>query len=840
MTTGQSSSAISHATRPARGRLAALLLASTILGCAVSLTSTAALAQARPAAGAAETVNFQIPAQPLSSAIDAFVRQSGWQISYSSALARGKTSTAVSGPITPSTALQRLVAGTGIKVRVGAPGSAALIDPSLASYNGGVAADGSIILDTITVQGESAWGPIDGIVATRSASGTKTDTPLLETPQSVSVISAQEVKQKGAQSLVEALQGTPGLVSAGSGGGYDVRYDNMSLRGFSVRTFLNGLSIPSGFTTNTHGMPQLEPYGLERIEVLRGPSSVLYGQSTPGGILSLVSKRPTEHAFGEVQLQTGSYGRAQTAFDIGGPLTSDGTLLYRLTGLGRLADTQVDFQDDKRLFIAPAFTWRPTNETTFTFLSSYMKNDSGMTAQWFPAVGTLLPNPNGRIPSSRFLGEKDYDKFERELATIGYMFEHRFSDQITFRQNLQYAVSNTDNYGISQTGYVAGSDRLLNRNASYIINDGRTFSVDNQIQITADTGPFAHKILLGADYQKFSNEFWYRVNRSVSPIDAYAPVYTGYTSTGSFLTTNHTSQDLTQVGFYAQDQIRFDKWLLTLSGRHDTVETDTYNHVSTATTNRTDSAFSGRVGLNYIFESGFSPYVSYSTSFQPVLGTSYSGGTFEPSTSEQFEFGIKYQSDTFPLSASAAYFDLTQSNITTADAFNSGFLVQQGEARNRGFEFEAKSTFLDSIDLIASYTYSESEITKSNDSTVVNGIRIFHEGNRIPFVPRHQASLWANYTFAGGSLEGLSLGAGVRWVSSLYGDSANAFKTPAATFVDLAANYDFGQLNSNFKNLNLQVNVKNLFDEEYITCNGATTCFFGAGRSALATLTYRW
>ncbi|WP_411036589.1 TonB-dependent siderophore receptor [Shinella sp. BYT-45] len=405
-----------------------------------------------------------------------------------------------------------------------------------------VAADGSIIV--VEGQGESAWGPVTGIVATRSAGSSKTDTPLIETPQSVSVISTTEVKERGAQSISEALLGTPGVVTETLGS--DVRYDITSVRGFTPNTFLNGLSLPLGYLSGTHGLPQVEPYGLERIEVLRGPSSGLYGQVPPGGLLNLVSKRPTEEAFGEVQLQTGYPGRAQTAFDIGGPVTEDGSLLYRLTGLGRIADTQVDTQDEKRLFIAPSFTWRPTDDTTFTFLSSYLKNDSGTTGTMVSAVGSLYSSPNGRISTSTYLGEKDYDSFKRELGTVGYAFEHRFSDDLIFRQNLQYADSKTDNHAIMTNGYVIGSDRLLNRRAAHIINNGTLFSVDNQLQWNVDTGPLEHKILVGVDYQKFKNEFWYRLGNAPRTIDAYDPNYSGYSPT-SWTINNQKSQDVSHT-----------------------------------------------------------------------------------------------------------------------------------------------------------------------------------------------------------------------------------------------------------------------------------------------------
>ena len=697
---------------------------------------------------------------------------------------------------------------------------------------------GAIPLGTIEVQGERAGGPVRGIVATRSATGTKTDTPLLETPQSISVVTRRQIEEQGAQTVSEALRTTPGVVAQWSG--YDVRYDYMLVRGFQPTTFLNGLILPTGFSSGTHGIPQVEPYGLERIEVLRGAASALYGQVPPGGILNMVSKRPTDVAFGEIQLQTGSFARKQAAFDIGGPVTQDGSLLYRLTGLGRLADTQINFQDEKRVFIAPSFTWRPTADTTFTFLSSYMNNESGFTGAFLPAAGTLLPNPNGRLPRSLFPGEKNYDNFKRELGTIGYSFEHRFNDIVSFTQNLQYAFSNTDSRAINVGGWADANQTLLRRGAVNILNNGHTFTIDNQLKLKLNTGPVSHTILAGVDYQNFKNEFWYRgaANAPV-PLNAYNPVYTGFTPT-SWITTNHTNQSLSQLGAYVQDQIRYDRWLLTLTGRHDSTELGTFNHVNGATTNRVDNAFSGRAGLNYVFDSGLSPYISYATSFQPVVGTNKAGETFAPTIANQIEAGIKYQPNGSPIFAALSVFDLTRTNITTADAYNNGFLVQSGEARVRGVEMEVKARLFDTLDLTAAYAYSESEVTKSNDTTVYNGAVIRTQGKELPFVPRHQASLWANYTFAGGAFDGLSLGAGVRYVGALYGDNANLFKSPDTAFFDLAAAYDLGKLDRRLDHFHLRVNLRNVFDTYYVTCTSVNACYPAEGRTALATLTYKW
>nr|WP_163502122.1 TonB-dependent siderophore receptor [Halomonas socia] len=804
------------------------------IGCALAGLGSVAMLIPDLALAADTQVNagvqeYHIAAGRLGDVLAEFAATAGVPLSFDPQTLAGHDSDGLQGRYTVNEGFSHLLAGSGY----------AAVDTGTGRYvlRQSIAADGTRMLETITVQGESAWGPVNGIVATRSATGTKTDTPLLETPASISVISRKQFEEQGARTVSDAVRTTPGIVTHLYGD--ENRYDFVYSRGFAPTTFLNGLALPAGHTTATHGVPQIEPYGLERIEVLRGSASALYGQSPAGGILSLVSKRPTETPFGEVQLQTGSHNRKEVAFDTGGPLTQDGTLLYRLTGLGRMADMQIDFAEEKRVFIAPSFTWHPTEDTLFTFLSSYKKVDSNY-AGFYPEAGTLFSHPNGQIPRNRYLGEPGFGGFDSEAATVGYLFEHWFDDTVSFKQNLQYAFTDTLTQGLAARGWEDDSQQRLVRNANSFMNNGRTFSVDNQLTFNLDGDVLNHTILTGIDYQNFSNEFWYRVGtNNPAPLDPYNPTYTGYTPV-EWADRSHTDQTLKQLGVYVQDQVRYEQWLLTLSGRYDSATIDTFNYVNGATTDRRDNAFSGRIGLNYLFDNGWSPYVSYSTSFQPVAGTDFSGNTFEPSQARQLETGIKYQPERAPIFAALSVFDITRSDIATRDPDNIGFQVQTGEANIRGIEFEAKATLFNNLDLTAAYAYSDSEVTESNDVTTYQGVDYPWLGNRLPFVPRHQASLWANYTFDHGILDGFSLGTGARYVDSLYGDSANVFKSPATTFVDLAASYDFGKRNPELDGLALRVNVKNLFDEHYVTCTGINACYIGEGSSALATLTYRW
>jgi iron complex outermembrane receptor protein len=352
-----------------------------------------------PVAAPAANYNFSIPPQPLAGAISAFSRITGIDIVGDGGIARGIQSSGVSGNLTSQQALTRLLAGTGLSYRFTNASTVAIQKPN-ADGSIGTMPTGAISLDTIDVQGETAWGPVDGYVASRSATCTKTDTPLIEVPQSISVITRDQIETRRPNSVNDALSYAPGVFAEANGYQSVARY---FMRGFQGKEangsfYLNGLQ--------TTGL-QIETYGVERIEVMRGPSSLLYGQGQPAGIVNLVTKRPTEQTIREVQLQGGSFDYKQGAFDFSGPANEDKTLLYRLTGLVRNANTQIDFSKDDRIFISGAVTWRPTDATDLTLYSHYQKNSYNWN-YGVPALGSALPNPNGRIPNTRFVGEPGY------------------------------------------------------------------------------------------------------------------------------------------------------------------------------------------------------------------------------------------------------------------------------------------------------------------------------------------------------------------------------------------------------------------------------------------------
>ena len=669
---------------------------------------------------------------------------------------------------------------------------------------------------------EPGWGPVEGYVAERTATGTKTDTLLVETPRSVSVITAERIEDQNAASLAEALRYTPGI--QGETFGFEPRTTFLRIRGFDATTtglFRDGLRLSNpGFAIGY----SLEPYGAERIEVLRGPASVLYGQASPGGLVNYVSKRPTLRPLREVELEAGSFERLQGKLDLGGPIDEAGRFSYRLTALVRESDTQVDFVPDNRLYVAPALTWRPSEDTTLTLLA-HVHRDETRPSQRLPAEGTLQPNPNGRIPTNRFTGEPAVDQYDREESAVGYLLEHRFGDAWTFRQNLRYYENNVDDRTIFPTALLA-DQRTVSRALFESFGDVEGFTVDNQGEVAFATGAIRHTLLAGLDYQRVEASSLQTFGAAPT-LDLFSPVYGAPVAPPPVF--KNEDADEKQVGLYLQDQMKLGKWTASLGARHDRATTTTLNNLTGARTEQTDSATTGRAGIVYLSEAGFAPYASYSESFLPALGTDPSGAPFKPETGHQYEVGVKYQPRGAKSFASIAYFDLTRSDFLTTDPVTFAN-VQRGEARSRGVELEGLASFDSGLDLIASYTYLDAEVTQSSFPVEV--------GEPLEYASKHKASLWAHYAFRGDA-RGWGLGGGMRYIGSSFGNSfgaRNTVKVPDVTLFDAAVHYDWRQLR-------FAVNAHNLLDKEYIASAftaGGLFATFGQRRTITASVRYRF
>lgn len=511
---------------------------------------------------------------------------------------------------------------------------------------------------------QSADSPVEGYRATHSATATKTDTPLIETPQSISILTRDRLEAQDADTLGQALRYTAG--ATGESYGFDDRgYEFVQIRGFDATTFRDGLPVKnlnySGFDFRT--------YAAERIEILRGPASVLYGQSTPGGLVNYVTKRPLTESLGELVMEVGSFNRFDGKFDLTGPLDNNKTLSYRLTGLGSIGDHQVNFIDDDRLFVAPALTWAPSADTTFTLLGYYQRDRLGGASNSFlPASGTVFSNPNGRIPPSRFTGEPSFDRIDRDQFSISYLLEHRLNHSWTLRQKVRYEEIDVDFEGLFGLGLDPGdpTQRMLTRGTFAAYSKARPFTLDTHAQTQFTTGPLSHTLLFGLDYQRV--DFQERAGFGAAPaIDIFKPVY-GASLTLPLPLYQDTDQEQQQIGLYLQDQIKlYDKLVLVLGGRYDWAETETDDQLFNTKTTQDDEEFTGRAGLVYLSDVGLAPYFSYSESFLPTLGTNVFSEPFKPETGRQYEVGVKYQPLETNSFVTLAAFDLRRQNVRATD-----------------------------------------------------------------------------------------------------------------------------------------------------------------------------
>ncbi|WP_229505138.1 TonB-dependent siderophore receptor [Massilia mucilaginosa] len=682
--------------------------------------------------------------------------------------------------------------------------------------SGAVAQQTSTVMPAVTIVGEA-----DGAtyLAKRSASATKTDTPVLEAPQSLTVVTRDEMDARAVTSVLDVLRYMPGAVTETHG--VDPRgYEYFNLRGFinaqNTSNYLNGLrQVPGGF-----GMFRSEPYGLERIEVLRGTGSVLFGQGDPGGTINRVSKLPGTGAANEVRVDAGSFSRRQLAADIGGAIGGSGALHYRVVGLRLDSDTQFDYGNgqsgrNERQYLAPSLLWSIAPGTTLTLLGEYTNDRSG-SGRW------TAVRPDGSLTHT-MIGDPRFDQQENEQWSLGYQIEHQLNAGWTIRQNLRQArlrsVYNAINPG-------AVGNNIMQRTAAQYFSRVDNTLVDNQLQGKFNWAGAQHTVLAGLDWMRMEDSE-YRVRGAAPAQNLLAPSYN--VTIGPRTQVFGSLRDkLTQTGLYAQDQARFaNGMILTVGGRYDKVEDTLQNFLTKATSRSDDSVLSGRVGLSYLVTPELAPYVCVGTSFLPQIGQDFSGKAFEPMKARQTEVGVKYQPANGKTLFTAALFDLSKTNVATNDPLHVNFSVLTGAQRARGVELEARGEVLRGLNITAAYSYNDVEVSRSNNAAILGKMPIL--------VPTSSASVWGDYVIGGGALNGLGMGLGARYVGKHYWDQLNSGLNKEQTVFDAVAHYTDGRWR-------YALNVSNLTGKEYATClaEPAKTCFWAPERTVQLSARYRW
>lgn len=752
-------------------------------------------------------------------------------------------------------------------------------------------------------QTNSAAGPYNAIksyAAEGSGFGTKTGTPLKETPQSISVVGKEQIRDQGAQSVQDALRYVPGVLADGFG--YDSRGDYSIIRGVPAAYYIDGLRTSYGYYVNTSS---IEPYALDRVEVLRGPASMLYGQAPTGGIVNGSSKLPVDVSYNEIGVDYGSFDYKQVRFDSTGKISSDGKWLYRVTGLVRDADTYVDYVDNDRVMIQPSITYRPTSDTSITLLGNIRRDRSGSSQQFLPQIGTLTPNVNGQIvPRNTFVGEPD-DYYDTDQESASLYVDHRFSEDLKLRHASRYTdTSNAykSTYAAIMTparqaylnsalgGILDGSNApFLNASQSEIARaallqqtDTHIFNTDTNLTGTFSTGFIHHKVTGGFDYMRFAADqetaplavdnlltssavypagqaYLNFIGVGLQPaFDIFNPQYgrsTYYLSLGGtspFITPDQLAtvprphEVQSQAGLYLQDQLRAGPWIAVLGLRQDWLKI-----AEKGSPDDHEEATTGRAALMYETDFGVTPYVSYSTSFNPLPGQPVASDIFagvtalsaaKPMEGKQIEVGLKYQPTGVPVMINASIYQLTEENqIVQPDILFQA--VQGADIKVRGFEVEAIGAITPELKVVASYSYTNGEWEKYPEVfPFASGISAFMVGKAIDGFPKHMASLWGVYTFQSGDLRGLSLGAGVRYVGEAdsYGLdvsnlSAMHVRTPSYTLFDAMIAYETPEWR-------WQLTGQNLEDEYYVTSCTAFRgdCGVGQGRTWLTGFTYKF
>ena len=675
--------------------------------------------------------------------------------------------------------------------------------------------------------GQDPRGPVNGYVADRSLTGTKTNTPLMETPQAISVVSREQIRDQNPGSFAEALRYAPGVRSETFGA--DTRNDWFKIRGFDaqdVGLFQDGMQLQS-FAFATWKFP---PFGIERIDILRGPSAVLYGGTGPGGLVNIVSKKPPYEPLNYVETGVNSFGNSYLSFDFGGPVaTSSGPskeLFYRLLGTVQGGDTQTAFTPDNRYSIAPSFTYKPDIDTTLTVLASASRTDTRVQG-FLPYVGTVVDAPFGRIPTRLFASDPSIDYHTREQEMIGYQFEKNLTDDLTVRQNARFAHDDVSFQTLLGNGYVnnAPATAQLSRFNDFASDVANQANLDTQFEYRFTTGVVQHKALVGIDLKSYEVADRQAFDFATPSLNLLNPVY-GIPQ--GFPGTVFANQTITQkqAGLYAQDQLKLGRLTLVLSGRNDWVDTLDSNRILPSSS-RDESKFSGRAGLIYNTDIGIAPYVSYATSYNPIIGANGTTGVlFKSETGSQTEVGVKIEPTGFDGHFGAALFDLKRQNALTTDPVNALQSIQTSEVTSRGIELEAVANITSELKVTGSFTNFHIFVSKDDNPALIDTVPTN--------TPSTIASLWGDYTFKTGPLTGFGFGAGVRYNGISYADTANSLVVPEYVVGDAAIHYEI-------KNWRFAVNVTNIADKIYVgSCSTPNACFYGDRRRAVASASYKW
>ncbi|WP_047304690.1 TonB-dependent siderophore receptor [Pseudomonas fluorescens] len=651
-------------------------------------------------------------------------------------------------------------------------------------------------LDTADVIGtatyERADGPVQGYRATRSASATRTDTSIHETPQSISVVAKDAVEDLGATRLQDALDYAGGVGRANNFGG-------QGLTTFTVRGFTTGEFYRNGFPIN-RGYPNMpDANTIERLEVLRGPATMLYGRGDPGGTFNVVSKQPLPERTVTLGSQLNDQGMKRGTLDASGPLDEDGRLAYRLNVVGEGGDTFRDHVDTERYGVTPVLSWQVSDATRLIFEGDFMRNNAPL-----DRGVTRYAKQIGSASRDSFFGEKDVGKLHNDNNMAQLRFEHLLNDDWTLGGGVQWLDGSLKGNAVEANG-IAADGRTLGRNFNY--RKLEWTDRDAQLNLTGhfDTAGLQHTLLTGIEYEDY--DYQSIIQRSSGavgayPIDLFDPVY-GQPRPALTRTPTHDKENLKTYAAFVQDQVALTDKLKVLAGaRFERFEHDYETYVPGGKSwQASDNAVTPRIGVSYDLTETLALYADTARSFKPNTGASRLGGGFAPEKGKSYEMGIKWEALDQQLSVDAAIYQIEKRNVLTADPVDSTFSVAAGEVRSRGLDVNVAGNLTPEWRVIGGYAYVDAEVTKDN---------VLRSGTRLLNIPKNSFSLLNMYEFQDGMLKGLGLGGGLKYVDERAGQTANTgFSMGSYTVVDLLGFYKVND------KVRLNLDLKNLFDRDY-------------------------
>lgn len=676
-----------------------------------------------------------------------------------------------------------------------------------------------------------------GLISYVSATASKTAVPIVKTPVSVSVLTAQRISDLGAETLQDAIGYVAGVYNGPYG--VDTRGDWSKIRGVDPLLYVDGLQKLFGNYNNT----RTSPYALESVEILKGPSSVLYGQGSTGGIVNAVSKLPKADTEGEIWAQVGNYDRKQLALDYNTTFGEQQEYQARTVAMYRDSGTQTDYVDDNTLMLAPSFSWLASDETKITLLANLQRNESGSSTQFFPHEGTILPAKYGQIPSERFVSEPGWDKYDTEQQAITAIVEHSFDLDTHIKFSGRYSDSSSEYRTIySWPPKFEADKRTVKRIASLTDSSARSVTMDLQFHKYLELDTVKLTMVSGVDYQNADTDSD-RGRGVAAPLDLYNPVYGQSTELPTAVVDNpENTLNNKQLGAYAQVTAEVNSWVLNAALRYD----DVSNQVqTTGAIKNSQNATTGRIGVLYQFENGIAPYASYSESFKAVFGQKSQGGAYKPLEGEQVELGLKYQPTGTEHLITASIFEIKDKNQIRK--ISPEFEVQDGEIAVKGFELEAQLEW-QHLDIYAAYSYldTEQDISPLSSTELYEAqdlVTLITDDAQLSATPKHLASIWATYR-ADEWLPGLKFGAGIRHVGETYDGSRTVelngqtlhqqLVTDNFTLIDMMIGYDIEQYQ-------FSLQVDNVSDKTVITsCLFRGDCFYGQRRTISANVKYKF